>query len=419
MTTFISSEQESRAIPLGTMLQRGCRAVLFRLLSGMRYGQLTIQDLEGTQVFGPGEAPKATITVTNPDAYRKILLGGSVSAGESFIDNQWQTDDLTNLVRIMVLNMDLLDRFDQKLSLLALPFRRMKHFLKDNSKNGSKKNILAHYDLSNNLYKTFLDPTMMYSAAIYPDPSSSLEEASQYKLDLVCQKLDLTPGDRVIEIGSGWGGFAMHAAKYYGCHVTTTTISEAQYEEAKKRINHEGLSETITLLKKDYRDLDGQFNKLVSIEMIEAVGNRHLPEFLKKCCSLLTPDGIMLLQAITIADQKFEDYLNNVDFIQAHIFPGGFLPSNTRILSLLKEKTDFVVRHIEDYGFHYARTLNDWKSRFFQNYPMLEQQGFDQKFKRLWEFYFCYCEGGFIERSISVIHLLATRPHNRSSTERL
>lgn len=402
---------------VGTIFQRGCRAILFRLLSNLQYGQLTIKDSGEAYVFGSSQDLKTTITINDYDVYRRILFGGSISAGESYIDGQWQSDNLTNLVRIMVLNMDLLDRFDQKYSLLTIPLRRLHHFLKDNSKTGSKKNILAHYDLSNKLYKSFLDPTMMYSSAIYPTPESTLDEASLHKVDLICRKLDLKPGDKVIEIGSGWGGFAIHAAAHYGCHVTTTTISEAQYQEALNRIKQSGLSEKITLLKNDYRDLSGQFDKLVSIEMIEAVGNRHLPEFLKKCCSLLKPDGIMLLQAITIADQKFDDYLKNVDFIQHHIFPGGFLPSNSRILSLLKENTDLVVRNIGDYGFHYARTLSDWKSKFLKAFPALEREGFDQKFRRLWEFYLCYCEGGFIERSISVVHITATRPMNRSSME--
>jgi cyclopropane-fatty-acyl-phospholipid synthase len=286
---------------------------------------------------------------------------------------------------------------------------------KNNSRKGSKENILAHYDLGNELYKSFLDPTMMYSSAIYPEPSSSLEEASLYKLDHICRKLKLNERDRVIEIGSGWGGFAIHAATHYGCHVTTTTISEAQYQEAQERIAEAGLSKQITLLKQDYRDLEGQYDKLVSIEMIEAVGYKYLPVFFEKCGSLLKSGGMMLLQAITIQDQKYSRYIKDVDFIQKHIFPGGCLTSNSHMLSMITEKTDMVVRSLEDFGFDYAKTLKEWRHRFLASFSRLESKGYDQRFKKLWEFYLSYCEGGFKERSISVVQLVSAKPHNRVS----
>jgi cyclopropane-fatty-acyl-phospholipid synthase len=290
--------------------------------------------------------------------------------------------------------------------------------LNRNSRHGSRKNILAHYDLGNDLYKEFLDPTMMYSSAIYPSASSSLEEAAEYKLDHICKRLNLGPQDSVIEIGSGWGGFALHAASRYGCHVTTTTISDAQYAEAKRRIELAGLTDRITLLKKDYRDLEGTYDKLVSIEMIEAVGYHYLPTFFKKCGTLLKSGGTMLLQAITIRDQQFKSYVNDVDFIQKHIFPGGCLTSNSHMLKLIAEKSDMVVRNIEDFGLDYARTLSDWKERFLSAFPKLEKQGYDERFRRLWEFYLSYCEGGFRERSISVVQLVSTRPHNQVQVER-
>jgi cyclopropane-fatty-acyl-phospholipid synthase len=251
---------------------------------------------------------------------------------------------------------------------------------------------------------------MMYSSAIYAEKSSSLEEASINKLEVICNKLDLKETDRVIEIGTGWGGFAIHAAKNYGCHVTTTTISEAQYREAKERVQAAGLEDKITLLKKDYRDLSGQYDKLVSIEMIEAVGYNYLSEYFRKCGSLLKDNGLMLIQAITIQDQKFNQYARSVDFIQRHIFPGGCLASNRKMLELICDTTNMVVQNLEDYGIHYARTLKEWRKRFNANFSKLQDHGFDERFRRLWEFYLCYCEGGFLEKSISVVQLVAAKP---------
>jgi cyclopropane-fatty-acyl-phospholipid synthase len=256
---------------------------------------------------------------------------------------------------------------------------------------------------------------MMYSSAMYPKKTSSLEEASLHKLETICKKLDLQPSDKVIEIGSGWCGFAIYAAAKYGCHVTTVTISEAQYQEGKKRIEEAGLSDRITLLKQDYRDLTGSYDKLVSIEMIEAVGHRYHPQFFSKCNELLKDNGIMLIQAITMKDQGYEQYIKTVDFIQRHIFPGGCLPSNNRMLQLVSSETDMVVRQLDDFGFDYARTLREWRNRFNQSFSGLRNKGYDDTFKRLWNFYLCYCEGGFLERAISVVHLVATRPNNRST----
>ncbi len=350
--------------------------------------------------------------------YARILWGGSIGAGESYVEGLWSASDLTKLVRIMVLNMDLLDAIERKFGWLLRPSRMILHLLRANSRNGSKRNILAHYDLGNDMYKSFLDDTMMYSSAIYPEETSSLEEASRHKLDHICRSLKLCPEDRVIEIGSGWGGFALYAAEHYGCHVTTTTISEAQFLAAKQRIEEAGLQGKITLLKKDYRDLDGKYDKLVSIEMIEAVGHNYLPVFFEKCNSLLNPDGMMLIQAITMADQKYNQYIREFDFIQKHIFPGGCLVANNLMLKLLAEKTDMVARHIVDFGFDYARTLREWRKRFLASFSTLQKRGYDERFKRLWEFYLSYCEGGFLERSISVVHLIATKPMNRVSIPR-
>ena len=363
--------------------------------------------------FGDESGPSAQITVRDPAFYRQVLWGGSIGAGEAYIDHLWDVDDLTALARIMVLNLSVLDRLERGFGWLLQLVRVIGHLGRANTRKGAKRNILAHYDLGNDLYRAFLDPTMMYSSAIYPNPNSTLEEASLHKLKMICEKLQLRQDDQVVEIGSGWGGFAIFAAGNYGCHVTTTTISEAQYAEASERIAAAGLSDRITLLRRDYRDLSGQFNKLVSIEMIEAVGRGYLPTFFQKCASLLREDGMMLLQAITMRDDKYRQYAKSVDFIQHHIFPGGHVPSLTAMQRLLAEKTDLVVRSVEDFGLHYARTLEEWRKRFLKAFAQLRHAGYDERFRRLWEFYLCYCEGGFRERSISVVHLLATRPGHR------
>lgn len=387
--------------------------VLFKMLEKLVYGQLSVQEGDNIRTFGSDTSLRAHVTINDSRAYKKIVFGGSIGAGEAYIDKLWDVDNLTALVRIMVLNMPLLDRMERGLAWLTRPVDLIKHMLNSNHKKGSKRNILAHYDLGNDMYSSFLDPTMMYSAAIYPDKTSTLVEAQQNKLDVICKKLNLQPTDTVIEIGAGWGGFAIHAAQNFGCHVTTTTISDAQFDEAQKRINALGLTDKITLIQEDYRDLTGKYDKLVSIEMVEAVGHKYLPDFFKQCERLLKPEGKMLIQAITIADQKYEQYARSVDFIQRYIFPGGCVPSNARMLQVIADTTDMVVRRIDDFGFDYARTIQDWRKRFNSSYKDLLQKGYDETFKRLWEFYLCYCEGGFLERSISVVHVVATRPGNR------
>lgn len=413
---MISTTTHSRAMMQNTArisrTQAWSRSLLYRLLQHLHYGQITLIEGDQQRTFGHDADFHAQIRVNNPAFYHKAVLGGSIGAGESYVAGDWDADCLTTLVRIVARNSKLLDRLEERWAWLARPWQRVKHLLRPNDRSGSKKNILAHYDLGNRMYESFLDPTMMYSAAIYPGTQSSLEEAAVYKLDHICRRLDLRPDDRVIEIGSGWGGFAIHAATHYGCRVTTTTISDAQYEEAARRIAAAGLEDRITLLKQDYRDLEGVYDKLVSIEMIEAVGHRFLPQFFAQCTRLLKPDGMMLLQAITIQDQLYQRYLTSVDFIQEHVFPGGCLLSNQHLLKLVSEKTDMAVRGLEDFGLDYARTLKDWHDRFMANLKKIEQMGYDERFKRLWKYYFCYCEGGFRERAISVVQLTATRPNH-------
>ena len=396
---------------------RWLTSLLFNLLEKLAHGQLVVQEGNNTRTFGKDSSLRAHVIINDNRAYRKIMFGGSIGAGEAYIDKLWDVDDLTALVRIMVLNMSLLDRMERGLAWLYRPVDLIKHLMNSNNKRGSKRNILAHYDLGDDMYSSFLDPTMMYSSAIYPSSESNLAQAQRNKLDVICKKLGLKPTDKVVEIGSGWGGFAIHAVQNYGCHVTTTTISDAQYAEANKRITALGLTDKITLVQKDYRELTGRFDKLVSIEMIEAVGHKYLPDFFKQCERLLKPDGKMLIQAITITDQKYTQYVRSVDFIQRYIFPGGCIPSNARMMQVIAEKTDMVVRSIDDFGLDYARTIKDWRNRFSNSYEYLLNKGYDETFRRLWEFYLCYCEGGFLERSISVVHVVATRPGNRQTIE--
>jgi cyclopropane-fatty-acyl-phospholipid synthase len=390
------------------------RRMVLDMMNHLAYGRLVIRENDRTLAFGPGSGPEAVIQVHDPAFFTRVMVDGSIGAAESYVDGQWDTDDLTAVIRIIVANQPVMEQMENRLARLVRPLLRLGHWRRHNSKHGARQNILAHYDLGNDMYQTFLDPAMMYSAAIYPREDSTLEEAAVHKLEVICRQLHLGPEDRVVEIGAGWGGFAIHAASRYGCHVTATTISDAQYDEAARRIRALGLQDRITLLKTDYRDLTGRYDKLVSIEMIEAVGHSYLPAFMKTCESLLKPEGIMLIQAITIKDQLYHSYLKSVDFIQRHIFPGGCLPATHHLLHVLTDHTGMVVRKLNDFGFDYARTLSDWRQRFTSAAATLSRLGYDRRFRRLWEFYLCYCEGGFLERSISVIHLVATMPGNRT-----
>jgi cyclopropane-fatty-acyl-phospholipid synthase len=282
-----------------------------------------------------------------------------------------------------------------------------------NTRRGSRKNIAAHYDVGNDFYQLWLDPSMMYSCAYFEHDDAPLEHAATEKLDRICKKLDLNHGDSVVEIGTGWGGFAIHAAKHYGCHVTTTTISQQQHDFARQAIVDAKLEDRITLLFEDYRDLDGTFDKLVSIEMIEAVGHEYHDTFFNKCCDLLKPNGQMLLQAITIADQRYEEYKTSVDFIKKYIFPGGCLTSVTDMTRTMTEHTDMRVIHLEDIGPHYATTLKHWHERFSARLDEIRQLGYSDEFLRMWRFYLQYCESAFIERAIGNVQMLIMRPEAR------
>lgn len=393
---------------IGASLLR--RAVL-RQLGRLRHGQLVIRDGDERLVFGQaGALLHAEIDVLDSAFWSLVAGNGSIGAGEAYIHGYWHTPDLTAVIRLFVSNLEVLDAMERGLAQLGRPLIQGLHWLNRNTRQGSRKNIAAHYDLGNQMFEQLLDPTMMYSAAQFLSPEDSLEQAQLNKLERISQKLDLKPEDHLLEIGTGWGSMAIYAATHYGCRVTTTTLSQEQFDYTQQRIEEQGLQGRITLLLEDYRDLKGQYDKLVSIEMIEAVGHRFLPTYFKHCSQLLKPHGMMLLQAITIRDQRYEQAKNSVDFIQRYIFPGGALPSVSKMLEIVSSDTDMTLHHMEDFGQHYARTLRHWHNNLGRAKHKLEALGYDEYFYRLWEFYLCYCEGGFIERSIGTAQLLLTKP---------
>jgi len=389
------------------------RKLLLAQLAKLKHGSVRFIEPGGEHRFGKRTAGcdfGATVRVEHPQFFADVAFGGTVGAGEAYIRGLWRCDDLTSLVRIFLRNRDLLDGLDSRWALFSRPFLKVFHMLNRNSREGSARNITAHYDLGNALYELMLDETMMYSCAIYPNEHATLHEAQIAKLDAVCRKLALTEQDHLLEIGTGWGGLAIHAATSYGCRVTTTTISREQHDYARAKIDRLGLSDRITLLFKDYRDLTGRFDKLVSIEMVEAVGADYLDTYLAKCSALLKPEGSMLLQAITIQDQLYEQALDSVDYIQRFIFPGSFIPSVTALTNAVCAATDMKIFHLEDIGPHYATTLRAWRERFFANLPAVRKLGLNDSFIRLWEFYLCYCEGGFLERQLGDVHMLLAKP---------
>ncbi|MFH6906318.1 class I SAM-dependent methyltransferase [Vibrio fluvialis] len=399
-----------------TALQKGARSVALKSLQLIKIGSLTLEEAyEGHDVtvehfgFAHEGQPQAHIRVTHPGFYGRVLKGGSIAAAEAYMDGWWDSPNLTAVTELMARNLSALDQLEAQSSVVTRAMNKVGHWLKRNSIVRAKQNIEAHYDLGNDLYQTFLDERMLYSSALYLSTSDSLEQAQIQKMDRLCQQLQLTANDHVIEIGTGWGAMAIYMAQHYGCKVTTTTISEEQFAYAEAEITRLGLEAQITLLKQDYRLLEGQFDKLVSIEMIEAVGKAYLPSYIEKCQSLLKPGGLMAIQAITIADQRYDYYSNNVDFIQKYIFPGGFLPSITVLTQMATRHTDFIVRDVFDIGMDYAKTLADWRLRFEAALNTVQALGYDERFVRMWRFYLCYCEGGFNARTISTIHMTLQR----------
>ena len=396
------------------------RQQLLKQLESLRHGRLLLVE-DGRQVeFGQAAAAhsdlRIRIEILDPAFYRAVLTNGSVGAGEAFEDGLWHCDDLVGLAQLLVRNRDVLDGMETGIARLGGTTMRAWHALRRNTRTGSRRNIAAHYDLGNEFFALFLSSDLMYSSAIWTDESDTLETASARKLERICRKLDLKPADRVIEIGTGWGGFALYAAQHYGCHVTTTTISREQHALASERVLAAGLGARVDLLLDDYRDLRGQYDKLVSIEMVEAIGAANLDRYFNRLGALLRPDGLALVQAITIEDHRYAQALKSVDYIKRHIFPGSFIPSINALLASKTRASDLALTHMEDFGRSYALTLKAWRERFMAQLPKVRAQGFDERFIRQWEFYLAYCEGGFRERATGVAQLLLAKPGNRRAS---
>jgi cyclopropane-fatty-acyl-phospholipid synthase len=397
---------------LDGVAERGVRARLAQL----RHGRVSLIDQGQRSDHGTPSARcplTVQIEVLDPRFWGELAFGGSIGAGEAYMAGYWRCDDLTGLVRILLQNREVLDGMEGGLARLTAPLQKALHWANRNTRSGSRRNIAAHYDLGNDFFALFLDPTMMYSCAYYETPQTTLEEAQQARLHRVCQHLKLGPDDHLLEIGTGWGGMAIHAAQHYGCRVTTTTISRQQYELARERVAAAGLQDRITLLLEDYRDLTGQYDKLVSLEMIEAVGHQFYGDYFAQCARLLKDDGLMLLQAITITDQRYEAARKSVDFIQRHIFPGSTIPSITAMLKAITAETDMKLVQLDDIGPHYATTLRHWRERFMARLDEVRALGYPDTFIRMWDFYLCYCEGGFAERALGDVHMLLAKPGAR------
>jgi len=388
------------------------KAVL-RALTYLRRGHLTLVD--GLDVYEFGQPTnEATLCVRviieHSSAYADILQDTGVGAGKAYIKGTWTTPDLQSVIRVFAQNLDWIEQRDKNKFIRKRLSQIVNALLYANSLSGAKRNIAAHYDLSNEFFSLMLDDTMMYSSAIFTDEASTLHAASLHKLETICQQLELKAPDHLVEIGTGWGGMAIYAASHYGCRVTTTTISKEQHAFAVDAVNKAGLGDLVTVLQNDYRELEGQFDKLVSVEMIEAVGHSHYNTYFKKCNDLLKPDGLMLIQAITIPDQRYEAAKNAVDFIQRYIFPGGCLPSHQVMLNCIKRQSDMRLIGFTEIGHHYATTLEHWRAAFFEHVDAIQKMGFDDKFCRMWEFYLSYCEAGFRERTIGTGHFVFAKP---------
>ena len=384
--------------------QRVARALVTRALNNLTHGCVELRDPSGTRVFGDDSEFRVVVSVHNPRFYSRLLFGGTIGAGESYADGDWSTGDLTGVVRVFAANESALTGLDNTaLRWVKQVGEKMAHLRRANTVSGSRRNIAAHYDLSNEFFRLWLDSKMMYSSAVFDTTDADLEVAATRKLERLCELLELRSGDRVLEIGTGWGGLAVYMASHFDVRVTTTTISQAQYEEACERVSAAGLEDRVTVLLEDYRKLDGQFDKIVSVEMVEAVGDEFVDGYFQQVDELLAPGGRFVIQAITIQDQRYAAALEEVDFIKKHIFPGSFIPSVTRLVSAASSSAGLRLTALHDIGIDYAKTLACWSTGFAAHADTLAGMGFDERFQRLWQFYFSYCEGGFRERAISDI----------------
>ncbi len=395
------------------------QSLLHRAFSRMQLGELrvTLPSAE-VVVYGRGEGgPTASIKVNNSRFFRRCILYGDIGFGEAFVDGDWETDDITRVISWFIANIESAPTLSGsghkfRLGNLFHIVNRLRHCLRPNSLRGSRSNIHEHYDLSNQLFQLFLDPSMTYSCARFADTQTDLESAQIAKYDALCQKLRLRPEHHLLEIGSGWGGFAVHAARNYGCKITTVTISEEQYKYAKDRFAREGLSDRIEIRLCDYRQVTGRFDRIASIEMLEAVGHKYLRVFFGKCHELLKRDGILGLQVIICPDSRYDSLRRSVDWTQKHIFPGSLLPSLAAINKAINDTGDMYLHGLEEMGLHYARTLAEWRANFNSNLPSIFSLGFDERFVRKWNYYFSYCEAAFRMRNINVVQAVYSRPNN-------
>ncbi len=409
-------EARLSARPAVPLLNQTARRLFFAILRRLEHGRVRIVDGELDRSFGrpSGETPlDCVVRVLHPAFYDRIVFGGSVGAGEAYMAGLWTTDDLTALIRVVLRNQDVFQGLDRRWTRLAAPAYKLFHALRRDTRAGSRANISAHYDLGNDFYRLFLDDTLTYSCGIFQGEDCTLEDASLAKYERIGRKLALGPEDHVLEIGTGWGGFGIFAAERYGCRVTTTTISREQRDLAVERIREAGLADRVEVLFKDYRDLEGRFDKLVSIEMIEAVGHHYLEAFFRACSDRLKEDGLMMLQAITITDRVFERHKHSVDFIKRYIFPGSCIPSIAAMSRAVARATDLKMDHLEDITPHYARTLRAWRDRFFENVESVKALGFSDAFVRMWEYYLSYCEAGFEERYLGDVQIRFIKPMAR------
>ena len=398
-----------------TFLTSIFKSGLQKKFKNLKTGHISVNDGDETFTFGDSSSDeKVSVDIHSQEFYVMTGSGGALGIAEAYVAGYWSSDDVVKLFQIIIRNRDILLSLEKGFAKLVKPINKMIHRDRQNTLKGSKENILAHYDLSNDFYKLWLDPSMTYSCAFFNNDSVTLEEASIEKLDRICRKLDLSEDDSVLEIGTGWGSFSIHAAKNYGCKVTTTTISDAQFDYARSRIKDEGLESKITLINKDYRDLDGKYDKIVSIEMIEAVGYEYIPDYFSKLSSLLNSNGLVALQGITYNDQNFEVYKDSVDFIKKYIFPGSCLISIAQIIDVIKKDTDLAMVDMEDITKHYAVTLNRWRKNFMDVIPKVKEMGYSQAFINMWEFYFLYCEAGFSERNIGDVQMIFAKSGSRN-----
>ena len=417
-TVSLASPRHLSGTVKPSVLDGLARRSVLRQLGNLAKGTLLLSDGADEFCFGAtqGSDLRAHIRVKDPRFYSEVAFGGTIGGGEAYIHGYWDCDDLVALVRLLLQNREVLDGMEGGAARFTAPLQKLFHWVNRNTHEGARRNISAHYDLGNEFFALWLDETMMYSSAIFEHRDTSLHEAQLARMKHICERLQLQPDDHVMEIGTGWGGFALYAAQNYGCKVTTTTISQEQFEKAKERVAEAGLADRITLLFEDFRNLEGQYDKLVSIEMIEAIDHDLFDPYFAKCGELLKPDGAMLIQAITITDQRYDEYRRSIDFIQRYIFPGSGLPSSAVMTDCVSRKTDMRLLGLEDIGLHYATTLHRWRDNFFKRIDEVRQQGFSSAFIRMWEFYLCYCEGAFLERAISDVQILFAKPQSQLKT---